>query len=135
MRWAVADTARVATQCLGWEEVPMLDQEAMRLVVTLGWVVARHGRPVPVASKAFCVGCADRSTWRSLRPCVLARFGAAGVGLHALLPCSIDRTRESFPDVSDVRLQDFRATATMRAEFDHVFGAAISRGYISVGAN
>lgn len=40
MRWAIEDTAKVAKQCLGWEDVQVLDYEAVRLLVALGWVAA-----------------------------------------------------------------------------------------------
>jgi hypothetical protein len=40
MRWAIEDTAKVAKQCLGWEEVQLLAYEAVRLLVALGWVAA-----------------------------------------------------------------------------------------------
>ncbi len=40
MRWAIEDTAKVAKQCLGWEEVQLLAFEAVRLLVALGWVAA-----------------------------------------------------------------------------------------------
>jgi hypothetical protein len=40
MRWAIEDTAKVAKQCLGWEDVQLLDFNAVRLLVALGWVAA-----------------------------------------------------------------------------------------------
>ena len=40
MRWAIEDTAKVAKQCLGWEDVQVLDYDAVRLLVALGWVAA-----------------------------------------------------------------------------------------------
>ncbi len=40
MRWAIEDTAKVAKQCLGWEEVQVLAYDAVRLLVALGWVAA-----------------------------------------------------------------------------------------------
>jgi hypothetical protein len=40
MRWAVEDSFKVGKQCLGWEEVQVLDYEAVRLLVALGWVAA-----------------------------------------------------------------------------------------------
>jgi hypothetical protein len=40
MRWAVEDSFKVGKQCLGWEEVQLLDYEAVRLLVALGWVAA-----------------------------------------------------------------------------------------------
>ena len=40
MRWAIEDTAKVAKQCLGWEEVQLLAYDAVRLLVALGWVAA-----------------------------------------------------------------------------------------------
>lgn len=40
MRWAIEDTAKVAKQCLGWEDVQVLGYDAVRLLVALGWVAA-----------------------------------------------------------------------------------------------
>jgi hypothetical protein len=40
MRWAVEDSFKVGKQCLGWEDVQVLDYEAVRLLVALGWVAA-----------------------------------------------------------------------------------------------
>jgi hypothetical protein len=40
MRWAVEDSFKVGKQCLGWEDVQLLDYEAVRLLVALGWVAA-----------------------------------------------------------------------------------------------
>jgi hypothetical protein len=40
MRWAIEDTAKVAKQCLGWEDVQLLAYDAVRLLVALGWVAA-----------------------------------------------------------------------------------------------
>lgn len=40
MRWAIEDTAKVAKQCLGWEDVQVLGYAAVRLLVALGWVAA-----------------------------------------------------------------------------------------------
>jgi hypothetical protein len=40
MRWAVEDSFKVGKQCLGWEAVQLLDYEAVRLLVALGWVAA-----------------------------------------------------------------------------------------------
>jgi hypothetical protein len=39
-RWAIEDAFKVGKQCLGWEEVQVLDFEAVRLLVALGWVAA-----------------------------------------------------------------------------------------------
>jgi hypothetical protein len=39
-RWAIEDAFNVDKQCLGWEEVQVLDFEAVRLLVALGWVAA-----------------------------------------------------------------------------------------------
>jgi hypothetical protein len=39
-RWAIEDAVKVGKQCLGWEDVPVLAYEAMRLLVALGWVAA-----------------------------------------------------------------------------------------------
>lgn len=40
MRWAIEDTAKVAKQCLGWEDVQVLAYDAVRRLVALGWVAA-----------------------------------------------------------------------------------------------
>lgn len=37
-RWAIEDAFKVGKQCLGWEEVQVLDFAAVRLLVALGWV-------------------------------------------------------------------------------------------------
>jgi hypothetical protein len=37
-RWAIEDAFKVGKTCLGWEEVQVLDYEAIRLLVALGWV-------------------------------------------------------------------------------------------------
>ena len=37
-RWAIEDSFKVGKQCLGWEEVQVLDFAAVRLLVALGWV-------------------------------------------------------------------------------------------------
>lgn len=39
-RWAIEDSFKVGKQCLGWEEVQVLDFAAVRLLVALGWVAA-----------------------------------------------------------------------------------------------
>jgi hypothetical protein len=39
-RWAIEDAFRVGKTCLGWEEVQVLDYDAVRLLVALGWVAA-----------------------------------------------------------------------------------------------
>jgi hypothetical protein len=39
-RWAIEDAFQVAKTCLGWEDVPVLAYEAVRLLVALGWVAA-----------------------------------------------------------------------------------------------
>ena len=39
-RWAVEDACKVGKQGLGWEDVQVLDYEAVRLLVALGWVAA-----------------------------------------------------------------------------------------------
>jgi len=37
-RWAIEDSFKVGKQCLGWEDVQVLDFDAVRLLVALGWV-------------------------------------------------------------------------------------------------
>jgi hypothetical protein len=37
-RWAIEDTSKLAKTCLGWEDVRVLDYDAIRLLVALGWV-------------------------------------------------------------------------------------------------
>lgn len=37
-RWAIEDAFKVGKTCLGWEEVQVLDFDAVRLLVALGWV-------------------------------------------------------------------------------------------------
>jgi hypothetical protein len=39
-RWAVEDSFRFTKQCLGWEEVQLLDLSGIRTLVALGWVAA-----------------------------------------------------------------------------------------------
>jgi len=39
-RWAIEDSFKVGKQCLGWEDVQVLDFAAVRLLVALGWVAA-----------------------------------------------------------------------------------------------
>lgn len=39
-RWAIEDAFKVAKTCLGWEDVQVLDFDAIRLLVALGWVAA-----------------------------------------------------------------------------------------------
>jgi len=39
-RWAIEDAFKVAKTCLGWEDVQVLNYEAVRLLVALGWVAA-----------------------------------------------------------------------------------------------
>jgi len=39
-RWAIEDSFKVGKQCLGWEAVQVLDFDAVRLLVALGWVAA-----------------------------------------------------------------------------------------------
>jgi hypothetical protein len=36
-RWAIEDAFKVGKTCLGWEDVQVLDYDAMRLLVALGW--------------------------------------------------------------------------------------------------
>lgn len=37
-RWAIEDAFKLAKTCLGWEDVRVLDYDAVRLLVALGWV-------------------------------------------------------------------------------------------------
>lgn len=39
-RWGVEDTFKFLKTCLGWEEVQLLDWQALRTLVALGWVAA-----------------------------------------------------------------------------------------------
>ena len=39
-RWAVEDSFKVTKECLGWEEVQVLDLEGVRTLVALAWVAA-----------------------------------------------------------------------------------------------
>jgi len=39
-RWAVEDSFKFTKACLGWEEVQVMDLEAVRTLVALGWVAA-----------------------------------------------------------------------------------------------
>ena len=39
-RWAVEDSFKVTKQCLGWEEVQVLDWQALQTLVALAWVTA-----------------------------------------------------------------------------------------------
>ena len=39
-RWAVEDSFKYTKSCLGWEEVQLLDLEAIRVLVALAWVAA-----------------------------------------------------------------------------------------------
>jgi hypothetical protein len=39
-RWAVEDSFKFTKECLGWEEVQVLDLEAVRTLVALAWVAA-----------------------------------------------------------------------------------------------
>jgi DDE family transposase len=39
-RWAIEDVFKVGKTCLGWEDVQVLDYDAVRLLVALGWVAA-----------------------------------------------------------------------------------------------
>ncbi|MDP9315946.1 MAG: transposase [Chloroflexota bacterium] len=39
-RWAVEDSFKFTKECLGWEEVQVMDLEAVRTLVALGWVAA-----------------------------------------------------------------------------------------------
>lgn len=39
-RWAIEDAFKVGKQCLGWEDVQVLEFEAVRVLVALGWVAA-----------------------------------------------------------------------------------------------
>jgi Transposase DDE domain len=39
-RWSVEDSFKWTKECLGWEEVQLLDLEAIRLLVALAWVAA-----------------------------------------------------------------------------------------------
>lgn len=39
-RWAIEDAFKVGKTCLGWEDVQVLEYEAVRLLVALGWVAA-----------------------------------------------------------------------------------------------
>ena len=40
MRWAVEDAFKVGKQCLGWEDIQLLDYDAVRVLVALGWIAA-----------------------------------------------------------------------------------------------
>ena len=37
-RWAVEDRFKVTKECLGWEEVQVLDWQALQTLVALAWV-------------------------------------------------------------------------------------------------
>jgi hypothetical protein len=39
-RWAVEDSFKFVKECLGWEEVQLLDMKGIRTLVALGWVAA-----------------------------------------------------------------------------------------------
>jgi hypothetical protein len=39
-RWAVEDSFKVTKECLGWEEVQVLDLRGIRTLVAMAWVVA-----------------------------------------------------------------------------------------------
>jgi Transposase DDE domain len=39
-RWAAEDTFKVSKECLGWEEIQLLDLEAVRNLTALAWVAA-----------------------------------------------------------------------------------------------
>ncbi len=39
-RWAVEDSFKFTKECLGWEEVQLMEFEAVRTLVALGWVAA-----------------------------------------------------------------------------------------------
>lgn len=39
-RWAIEDAFKVTKQCLGWEDVQLLDFDSIRLLIALGWVAA-----------------------------------------------------------------------------------------------
>ncbi len=39
-RWGVEDSFKFLKTCLGWEEVQVLDWQALRTLVALGWVAA-----------------------------------------------------------------------------------------------
>ena len=39
-RWAVEDSFKVTKECLGWEEVQVLDWQALQTLVALAWVTA-----------------------------------------------------------------------------------------------
>jgi hypothetical protein len=39
-RWSIEDAFKIAKTCLGWEEVQVLQYDAVRLLVALGWVAA-----------------------------------------------------------------------------------------------
>ena len=39
-RWAAEDSFKFTKDCLGWEEVQVMDLEAVRTLVALGWVAA-----------------------------------------------------------------------------------------------
>jgi hypothetical protein len=39
-RWAVEDSFKFIKECLGWEEVQLMELEAVRMMVALGWVAA-----------------------------------------------------------------------------------------------
>ncbi len=39
-RWAVEDSFKFIKECLGWEEVQVMEGEAVRMLVALGWVAA-----------------------------------------------------------------------------------------------
>lgn len=39
-RWAAEDSFKVTKECLGWEEVQVLDWQALQTLVALAWVTA-----------------------------------------------------------------------------------------------
>lgn len=39
-RWSIEDTFKVTKECLGWEEVQLLDLEGVRTLVAMGWLAA-----------------------------------------------------------------------------------------------
>jgi len=39
-RWAAEDSFKVTKECLGWEEVQVLDWQALQTLVALAWITA-----------------------------------------------------------------------------------------------
>ena len=128
-RWAVEDSFKVSKECLGWEEVQVLNLRAIRTLVALawvatgflydlgvtlewaevwllarlgGWVRARTVHRGKLPSRAGCVGC--WTCWRPRRRCGRTRPSRGACRPRSLHSSVAGNRGRSYEWISGLRL-------------------------------